>query len=67
MYDVINYLYFPKYIKQHNCFQYYWQYMFIEQHIIMISEGSCDTEDRNNYAENSAFHYRNKFHFKLYS
>ncbi len=30
----------------------------------MISEGSCDTEDWSNDAENSAFLYRNKLHFK---
>ncbi len=28
--------------------------MFLEQHIRMISEGSCDTEDWSNDAENSA-------------
>ncbi len=28
--------------------------MFIEQHIVMISEGSCATEDWRNEAENSA-------------
>ncbi len=28
--------------------------MFIEQQIRMISEGSCDTEDWSNDAENSA-------------
>ncbi len=33
-------------------------------HIIMISEGSCDTEDWSNDAENSALHHRNKWHFK---
>ncbi len=38
--------------------------MFIEQnqHIRMISEGLCDTEDWNNDAENSAL---NKLHFKI--
>ncbi len=30
----------------------------------MISEGSCDTEDLNNDAENSALHDRNKIHLK---
>ncbi len=30
------------------------------QHIRMISEGSCDTEDWSNDAENSALHHRNK-------
>ncbi len=28
--------------------------MFLNQHIRMISEGSCDTEDWSNDAENSA-------------
>ncbi len=28
--------------------------MFLEQQIIMISEGSCDPEDWSNDAENSA-------------
>ncbi len=32
----------------------------------MISEGSCDTEDWSNYAENSALHHRNKLLFKMY-
>ncbi len=32
----------------------------------MISEGSCDTEDWSNDAENSALHYRNKWYFKIY-
>ncbi len=32
----------------------------------MISEGSCDTEDWSNDAENSAFHLRNKLYFKTY-
>ncbi len=32
-------------------------------HIIMISEGSCETEDD---AENSALHHRNKLYFKTY-
>jgi len=31
----------------------------------MISEGSCDTEDWSNDAENSALHHRNKLHFKI--
>ncbi len=30
------------------------------QYIRMISEGSCDTEDWSNDAENSALHHRNK-------
>ncbi len=33
------------------------------QHIRMISEGSCDTEDWSNDAENSAAHHRNTFQF----
>ncbi len=37
------------------------------QHIRMISEGSCDTEDWSNDNENSALHHRNKLHFKIYS
>ncbi len=40
--------------------------MFLE-HIRMISEGSCDTEDWSNDAENSALHHRNKLHLKIYS
>ncbi len=32
--------------------------------ILSISEGSCDTEDWSNDAENSALHHRNKLHFK---
>ncbi len=31
----------------------------------MISEGSCDTEDWSNDAENSALRHRNKLHFKV--
>jgi len=30
----------------------------------MISEGSCDTEDWSNDAENSALHHMNKLRFK---
>ncbi len=30
---------------------------------VLISEGSCDTEDWSNDAENSALHHRNKWHF----
>ncbi len=33
----------------------------------MISEGSCDTGDWSDDAENSALHHRNKLHFKVYS
>ncbi len=32
----------------------------------MISEGSCDTEDWSNDAENTAAHHRNKSHFTIY-
>jgi len=35
-------------------------------HIRMISEGSCDTEDCSNDAENSALHHRNKLYFKVF-
>ncbi len=34
------------------------------QHIRMISEESCDTEDWSNDAELSALHHRNKLHFE---
>ncbi len=33
----------------------------------MISEGSCDTEDWGNDADNSPLLQRNKLHFKIYS
>ncbi len=39
----------------------------LNQHIRMISEGSCDTEDWCNDAENSALHHRNKLHFTIFS
>ncbi len=39
----------------------------VNQHIRMISEGSCDPEDWSNDAENSALHHRNKIHFKIFS
>jgi len=32
----------------------------------VISEGSCDTKDWSNDAENSAFDHRNKLHFKIF-
>ncbi len=32
-----------------------------------ICEGSCDTENCSNDAENSALHHRNTLHFKIYS
>ncbi len=38
----------------------------INQHIRMISEGSCDTEDWSNNAKNSALLHRNKLYFKVY-
>jgi len=41
--------------------------MFLEHHIIIISAGSCDTEDWSNDAVNSAFDHRNKLHFTIYS
>ncbi len=31
-----------------------------------FSEGSCDTEDWSNDAENSALCHRNKYNFKIY-
>ncbi len=40
--------------------------LIINQHIRMISEGSCDTEDWSNDAENSALHHRNKLYFRVY-
>ncbi len=40
--------------------------MFLEhQHIIMISERSCDTEDWSNDAENTDLNHRNKLLFKI--
>jgi len=35
-------------------------------HVRMISEGSCDTENWSNDAENLALHHRNKLHCKIY-
>ncbi len=32
----------------------------------MISEGSCDTEDWRNDAENSDLRHKNKSHVKIY-
>jgi len=32
----------------------------------MISEGSCDTEDWSNDAENSVLHHNNKLQLKIY-
>ncbi len=31
----------------------------------MISEGSLDTDNSSNDAENSALHHKNKLHFKI--
>ncbi len=31
----------------------------------MISDGSCDTEDWSNDAENSALYHMNKLYFKI--
>ncbi len=46
---------FHKNIKQHNCLQLWLKKIYPpNQHIRMFSEGSCDTEDWNNDAENSA-------------
>ncbi len=36
------------------------------QHIRMISEGSCDTEDCSNDAENSALHHRINYILKYF-
>ncbi len=33
----------------------------------MICEGSCDSEDWNNDAENSDLRHKNKLHLKIYS
>ncbi len=35
-------------------------------YIRVISEGSFDTQDWSNDAENSALHHRNKLHFKIH-
>ncbi len=39
---------------------------YANQRIGMISEGSCDTEDWCNDAENSALHHKIKLHFNIY-
>ncbi len=62
---------FYKHIKQDNIFsidiQIYIYIFLTNQHIRMISEGSCDTEDWNNDAEHVSFgHHQNKLHFKIY-
>ncbi len=33
----------------------------------MMSEGSCDTEDWGNDAENAVLHHRIKLHLNIYS
>ncbi len=53
---------FQKNIKQQKLFPT----LIINQHIRMISEGSCDTEDWSNDAKNSALRHRNKLCFKVY-
>ncbi len=62
---------FHKNVKQHNRFSFVMviRNVFLAEkvHIIMISEGSCDTEDSSNDAENSALHHKNILHFKIYS
>ncbi len=35
------------------------------QHNRITSEGSCDSEDWSNDAENSALHHKNKLHVKI--
>ncbi len=41
---------------------------FLKQHIRMISEGSCDTEDwSNNCWSIQLFHHNNKLHLQIYS
>ncbi len=39
-------------------------YLTANEHIRMISEGSCDTEDWSNVAEIQLFDHRNILHFK---
>ncbi len=38
----------------------------VNQHIIMISEWSRDTEDWSNNAENSDLYHKHKLHCKIY-
>ncbi len=50
---------FPQNIRQNKCFQHWLiiiNVSWANQHIRMISEGSCDSEDWSN--ENSALHHR---------
>ncbi len=49
---------FYRNIKQCNCYEHRQYEIFLEQQI--FSEGSCDTEDWSNDAENTALHHRNK-------
>ncbi len=60
---------FHKNMQQHNGFQHSIKNVSwaANQHIRMISEGSCDTEDWSNDAENSAAHHKNKLHLQIYS
>ncbi len=59
---------FHKNIKPHKCLQYWLNVSWAENlNIILISEGSCDTEDWSTDAENSALHHRNKLYFKIHS
>ncbi len=37
-----------------------------DQHIRMISEGSCDTEDWSNDAENTVLTHRSKLQLKIF-
>ncbi len=54
--------FYKKYKSQLIIRNVYWE---AYQHIRMISEGSCDTEDWSNDAENSAAHHKNKLRFKI--
>ncbi len=47
-------------MKQHNNFKTHNKY------IRMTYEGSCDTEDWSNDAENSALHHWNQLYLKVY-
>ncbi len=59
----------PKNIKQHNSFTVNQHIrsatLILIQHFRMISEGSCDTEDWSNDAENTDLFHRNKLYFKV--
>jgi len=39
--------------------------MFLDEHIRLISEGSCDTEDWRNHAENSALRHRDTIEYNI--